>query len=580
MKLEINPEDKKANLSLLKEMEKQGKRVIIGGLASIMLFSGWTPPEQAQAKTVHQEEINDMLDTQDPTTIVDIPESYLYEVLDACNKEEGDLITIGDLQQIGNNGEDIYFNIDDNSSLEWLNYCTNIKKLTLIISTDDISVLEEVKKLDNLEKLNVYSVHNVTLTQKNSQWLKESPKLKELHLLGCYVEPGVLENLTNLQKLSLLDESSKEVNYEKLTFLKELEFLSDQPYEIAIGFTKKDYDTLVNHGVKISFEEETKNKVLEINERLEKIVQSLNLSENSTDQEKLDAILIYILDNLTYDEQVSEAITQNIDHESLTESFYEGGTLYGALEKDSSICGNYAAMLEALAERTGLQTNFLYSDNHAWNLVKIEGDYYYVDATWLDGNKVEVEKNETVYDEDGNLIQMNISWDQIAAQEAIKEGKTDELEWYMEDPINYQEETKEAKESHEANNIPDYITLRPIKKQKQANPETKSEETIVQETKEEDISSVETEKQEEKAKKEETQTEQKEEVENQKFEIQIGNKKWIIGGAVVVGIMTALGSAIGIHHSKEKKRRERIKKMHQSMNSNYSYNDYGNFKKY
>ncbi len=566
MKLEINREDKQANLQAIK---KKGKRLLIAGLSSLILFSG--AHKTAYAQVSDPTEVATMMEEE--SSVVDIPEGYLYDVLNACNKDDGSIITIGDLQQIGSDGKDTYFYINDNSSLEWLNYCTNIKKLILVISTDDVSALEQIKKLDNLEKLTIYPVflYNITLTQKNFQWLKNSPKLKELELLGCHVEPGLLESFTNLQKLVLEDESSQEVDYKKLSFLQELKLMGDLPYEIAIGFSKSDYDTLVNKGVKISFkDEEIKNKVLEINERLEKIVKSLNVSENSTDQEKLNAILIYVLDNLSYDEEVSNAISQNIAHEDLTASFYEGGDLYGALEKDSAICGNYTALVEALAERVELNTNRLKSDNHAWNLVKIEGDYYYVDATWLDSTGIEVEKQENIYDENGNIRQTIISWDQVSAQEAIKTGKTAELEWYMEDPINYKKETKEMKESHEANNIPGYITLRPIEKQEQNNTETNTETEPIQEPMTEDIVNNVLED------KEENQTEQKqEEVENKKFEIKIGNKKWVIGGAAVVGIMTALGSAVAIYKKREKKRKERIRRQYSSYNYNndYTYSD-------
>lgn len=64
---------------------------------------------------------------------------------------------------------------------------------------------------------------------------------------------------------------------------------------------------------------------------------------------------------------------------------YESTTAYGALKDDLAICGGYAQALQALYERVGIpcltvsgQWN---GENHMWNLVWLDGEWRYCDAT-------------------------------------------------------------------------------------------------------------------------------------------------------------------------------------------------------
>lgn len=64
---------------------------------------------------------------------------------------------------------------------------------------------------------------------------------------------------------------------------------------------------------------------------------------------------------------------------------YESTTAYGALKDDLAICGGYAQALQALYEQVGIpcltvsgQWN---GENHMWNLVLLDGEWRYCDAT-------------------------------------------------------------------------------------------------------------------------------------------------------------------------------------------------------
>ncbi len=61
---------------------------------------------------------------------------------------------------------------------------------------------------------------------------------------------------------------------------------------------------------------------------------------------------------------------------------------YGALVEGAAVCEGYAEALQCLLQRAGIQSIQVYcasrGESHAWNMVRIDGDYYLVDLTWND----------------------------------------------------------------------------------------------------------------------------------------------------------------------------------------------------
>lgn len=60
---------------------------------------------------------------------------------------------------------------------------------------------------------------------------------------------------------------------------------------------------------------------------------------------------------------------------------------YTALVEGKGVCAGYAFALQYLLMRAGIQSYYVVGDSggdHAWNMVKIDGKWYYVDATWDD----------------------------------------------------------------------------------------------------------------------------------------------------------------------------------------------------
>lgn len=60
------------------------------------------------------------------------------------------------------------------------------------------------------------------------------------------------------------------------------------------------------------------------------------------------------------------------------------GTAYSCIIGGQAQCAGYADAFLQTAKVCGLEAKYIISDTHAWNLVKIDGQWYHVDATWED----------------------------------------------------------------------------------------------------------------------------------------------------------------------------------------------------
>lgn len=70
-----------------------------------------------------------------------------------------------------------------------------------------------------------------------------------------------------------------------------------------------------------------------------------------------------------------------------TSSKLEEQNGYTTLVDGKGVCAGYAFALQYLLMRAGIQSYYVVGfagENHAWNLAKIDGKWYYVDATWDD----------------------------------------------------------------------------------------------------------------------------------------------------------------------------------------------------
>lgn len=442
MELEVNKTHKKVDLSHIK---KPLLRFGAGALVSLCIFSGIynsnakaeveIPPVPVTIETEYVVETTPVETTIEANLDfeVSVPEKYRFSILFQVGKTEEDSIMASDLEKI----EYLNLSVEDNSDLSFLSHCKNLKYLQITcLGENTINNLKDLPSIPSLESLSLYNLFlDLELDPNNIVFLENNPSIKYLELDGILLVPGIEESLNKLETLRLGTSLNVDIDFSKLDKLKKLDLIEIAPYNLAMYLNSEEYNILVASGVEINLDEEYKQMFLSANEKLDNIVASLNVTKESTDREKLDAILYYVLTNLTYDPTIAELTPEELEVTNLAAEFYKDGLLYGALEKETSICGNYTALVEALSDRLGNPSDsyFMTSNTHAWNLMNIDGDLYYVDSTWLDDFEV-------------------ITVPKIA------DGDGQSLSWYMENPSSSNITLLDPSGAHIPNvKIPEYM---------------------------------------------------------------------------------------------------------------------------
>lgn len=101
-----------------------------------------------------------------------------------------------------------------------------------------------------------------------------------------------------------------------------------------------------------------------------------HVKNGMTSTEKVLAVHDVLCQSVEYDyENLNKGTVPKEDH-----------TAYSALVKGVSVCDGYSLAFLDLMKRIGVETKCVtsLSMNHAWNLVKIDNDWYHIDTTWDD----------------------------------------------------------------------------------------------------------------------------------------------------------------------------------------------------
>ncbi len=69
-------------------------------------------------------------------------------------------------------------------------------------------------------------------------------------------------------------------------------------------------------------------------------------------------------------------------------------SIYGVFVNKKAVCAGYAKALQYLLNKCGIECVYVTSETHAWNVIKLEGDYYHMDVTWGDGTDTKKEKEQ------------------------------------------------------------------------------------------------------------------------------------------------------------------------------------------
>lgn len=118
-----------------------------------------------------------------------------------------------------------------------------------------------------------------------------------------------------------------------------------------------------------------------INGKAVEIVASV-ISPGMTELEKEKALHDYVVLNTRYD-------SVNFASNTIPKDSY---TAYGVFINGVAVCEGYASAMDILLKLAGIDSKIITgtanngqrTESHAWNMVKINGSWYYLDATWDD----------------------------------------------------------------------------------------------------------------------------------------------------------------------------------------------------
>ncbi len=134
----------------------------------------------------------------------------------------------------------------------------------------------------------------------------------------------------------------------------------------SYSFDQKDGTLILVYAIAGDFYT-TKQQEADFKELADDILSSLKL-EDQPDYEKLRAIYQYICDNVE---------TVNVQPDKKNQTEYSA---YSALSEGRAVSSGIAQLFYYLAVSEGLECRIQVNDSSAWNLVKLSGNYYYIDA--------------------------------------------------------------------------------------------------------------------------------------------------------------------------------------------------------
>lgn len=154
----------------------------------------------------------------------------------------------------------------------------------------------------------------------------------------------------------------------------------------SVSFLNKSYVTLNceisdNYYVEKAFFDgddipDDRDKASDLYEVCKEFIDSLQ-SKKRSDYEKEKVIHDYIVDNVVYGYP-----------EGKKEPEGDAYSAYGALVLKKAVCNGYAEAMKLLCDLAGVNCKMIAGtadgDNHAWNLIKLDKEWYHVDVTWDD----------------------------------------------------------------------------------------------------------------------------------------------------------------------------------------------------
>ena len=230
---------------------------------------------------------------------------------------------------------------------------------------------------------NVLKNQEVSLEYKNSYYLKYNFN---------YVDSVDEFNITNKESLinlyyTIINNGNDLFDFycpdEYENCINDVTIIANNPKELSVinGFVHpyNSFDTIETlydslGRVKLTIQKTYSNyDIVKINEKVEEIVK--NEVKDEKDKRKIiKKIHDYIINHTKYDKDRTD---RNIIN-------YQSNTAYGVLFEGYGICSGYADTMAIFLNYYDIPNFKVASENHVWNAVYIDNDWYHLDLTWDD----------------------------------------------------------------------------------------------------------------------------------------------------------------------------------------------------
>ena len=112
-----------------------------------------------------------------------------------------------------------------------------------------------------------------------------------------------------------------------------------------------------------------------IDKKIDEIISKI-LTDDMNDKEKITAIHNYIIETTDYDTEYVEANLEDIDSPS--------HKAIGPLYYHKALCGGYTDAMALFLNKLKIPNYRISSENHIWNYVYLDNNWYHIDLTWDD----------------------------------------------------------------------------------------------------------------------------------------------------------------------------------------------------
>ena len=260
--------------------------------------------------------------------------------------------------------ENLYF---EDCDFDTLKLIKNVSTKNLTFNCCNIGSTAGVDKINGL--------HNLAFFITGIEDTNEIAKCKDLEELTlsatCVKDLSPLEG-TNLTYLDTSDSPIE--SFDSLKKMNKLDRLVTLNNDMAVSQDIIDY--LNEKDIANEISEDS----LKYQQQVKNIVKSIIKDDMNTNQ-KIRAIVDYVTDHITYDYDVET-------DEDLLSTYNVEGLKYALQGK--GCCINYTALTTALLHEAKINVYDQRSDNHIWNIVKLDNKFYYIDTTYIDCSGMDI----------------------------------------------------------------------------------------------------------------------------------------------------------------------------------------------